>query len=75
MNTITIPKTEYRKLVQTQKELMSQFEKLEKIIKESEPEIRPSVLRRWERISKEMDKSRSIRFKSVKEVKDFFRNL
>lgn len=37
--------------------------------------IHPSVLQKWERISKDLDRGKGIVFKSQKEVKAWFKNL
>lgn len=75
MNGFLIPKTEYRKLLQTQKELFSRINRLEKIIEELELEVKPSVLKRWEKQSKLIDQGKGKTFKSMKEFREHLKSL
>ena len=70
MSTVTIPKTEYQKIMKTQRELSSRVKKLEKVFEKSELEVKPSVLKRWDKFSKELDKGEGRYFKSAKELKN-----
>lgn len=76
MNIVTIPKNEYKKLVENQKELRVRVDILQKVIEEKLGEgIRPEVLKRIERRSKAMEGGAGIKLKSVKEIRAFFRSL
>lgn len=76
MNIVTIPKTEYRKLLENQRELRARVDALQKIIEEElKEEIKPEVLKRIKRRSKAMDEGGGIKLKSINEIKAFFRNL
>jgi len=76
MTTVTIPKSEYMNLVQRQRRIEKKLDFLEKVvIEDDERYIRPSVLKRWDRISKDLDKGKGTRFLSVKEAKKFLDKL
>lgn len=76
MQLVAIPKNEYRKILQNQEELRSEVSALRQIVAEEfSEELRPSIKRRLERISKEMDQGRGHRFKSVAEFKKFMHEL
>lgn len=76
MDIITIPKTEYRKLLDNQRKLQIRINAMQRIIEDQlREEIRPEVLRKIEKRSKAMDGGAGIKLKSVKEIKEFFRNL
>lgn len=76
MQKITISQTEYKKLVENQRELQARVDTLQRVIEgELGEDIRPEVLRRIEKRSKAMDGGAGTKLKSVKEIKAFFRNL
>lgn len=75
MNTIMVPRTEYKKLLQTQKELFNRIDRLEKIVEELEPDIKLSVLRRWGKQSNLIAQGRGKVFKSIEEFKNHLKNL
>ena len=56
---LTITKNQYQELLNGQKKLEREVRELKRVvITEIEPEIRPEVLRRLDRISKQMDKGK-----------------
>lgn len=76
MDIVAIPKTEYRKLLENQRELQARVDALQKIIEdELKEEIKPEVLKRIEKRSKAMDRGAGIKLRSTKEIKAFFHNL
>lgn len=76
MDIVTIPKTEYRKLLENQRELRVRVDVLQRVVEDKlGEEIRPEVLRRIERRSKAMDRGAGTKLKSLKGIKAFFRNL
>jgi hypothetical protein len=76
MATITIPKKEYQNIIQRQSLLEKEMSFLRKILFEmDEINIKPSVLRRWERISRELDSGQGRSFSSFREMKGWLRNL
>lgn len=77
MQVVTIPKTEYNRILQNQKELQSEVSALRQAVigELGEERIRPEVLRRINRRSRAMDKGGGIRFKSAAEFKRWMQNL
>ncbi|MDP2767890.1 MAG: hypothetical protein Q8O41_10675 [Candidatus Methanoperedens sp.] len=76
MNTITIPKSEYSKIVRTQEALKKRVDLLQKMFKEEIcEEVRPEYIKKLERIDKEIDKGKCTRFSSAAEMKKYLRNL
>lgn len=76
MQKVIISQTEYKKLLEGQRELRARVNALQKIVEdELGEEIRPEVLKRIEKTSRAMDRGAGIRLGSVKEIKEFFRSL
>ncbi len=76
MVTITIPKKEYQNIIQRQSLLEKEMSFLRKTLFEmDEINIKPSVLRRWERISREIDRGQGRSFSSFGVMKEWLRNL
>ena len=76
MATITIPKKEYQNIIQRQSLLEKEMGFLRKTLFElDEINIKPSVLRRWERISRELDRGQGRSFSSFRGMKEWLRNL
>jgi Iap family predicted aminopeptidase len=77
MNTMTIPKKEYQTLVQRQKRFEEELKVMRSLLEQeiNEERIKPSALKRWERISKDMDQSKGYFFSSSKEALAWLKNL
>ncbi|MBU3926067.1 hypothetical protein KJ763_02775 [Patescibacteria group bacterium] len=77
MATITIPKSEYSKIVRTQEELKKKVSLLQKMFLDAEEdrEVRPEYIKKLERIDAEINKGKCIRFSSVAEMRKYLRNL
>lgn len=76
MTTITIPKKEYQNIIQRQSFLEKELAFLKKSLLEfDEANIKPSALRRWERISRELDRGQGRYFFSVGEMKKWLKRL
>lgn len=77
MQLVTIPKTEYNRILQNQEELRSEVSALRKALLTDEDDwkLKPSVKRRLDRLSKELDEGRGRRFKNIKEFSKYLRNL
>lgn len=76
MSTITIPKKEYQGIIQRQSLIEKELAFLRKSFFEfDEINIRPSVMRRWERISRDIDKGKGRSFTSAKKMKEWLKNL
>lgn len=76
MATVTIPKKEYQNIARRQIVLEKELAFLKNIFLEAEESfIRPAALRRWERISRALDRGRGRSFTSVKEVRQWLKEL
>jgi len=73
----TITEREYKNLVQRQAKVEGDLNILKKIVllEAEEENIRPVVLRRWEKISRDLDRGRGRSFDSAKEVKKWLKHL
>ena len=73
MPTATISKKEYKKLLQRQEKVESDLRVLKEVVKSDvdESRIRPTILKRWERISRALDRGRGRSFVSEKEMKNW----
>ena len=75
MSVLTMPK-EYKYLVKRQEKMEVELDFLKKIVLADEEKfIRPSVLKKWEKISKDMDKGKGLFFDSVTDMKNWMKNL
>ena len=45
------------------------------IFSSDESNIRPEILRRWDKISQDLDRGKGKKFSSVKEVKNWLKNI
>lgn len=77
MLTISIPKIEYNNLLERQKRFEEELRVLKMMIQDEvdESRIRPSVLRRWDRISHDLDKGKGLVFSSAKEALLWLKNI
>lgn len=77
MPTTTITQKEFRDLLKRQEKVERALDILKQIVKmESEEQrIHPSILRRWERISREMDRDKGRAFYSMARMKQWLKNL
>lgn len=76
MVTVTISKKEYDTIILKQSLIENELAFLKKRLFElDEINIRPSVLRRWEHISRKLDKGNGRSFSSFKEMREWLKNL
>lgn len=77
MNLVTLPKKQYKTLVRRQEKVERELAVLKEVVKEQAEDnlIRPAVLKKWERISKDIDTGKGRVFKSPKEVGAWFKKL
>lgn len=76
MNSKTITQTEYKKLLEDQKELRSNVGELKKIILEvASEELKPSVIKRLERRSRDIDRGKGKRFNNLTSLKSYLARL
>ena len=78
MQTATITKTEYKKILKNQEELSSRLNDLQKIVfkvARQEREVKPSVIKRWEKKMKEADQGKGKRFDSLSSFRLYLKAL
>ncbi len=76
MTTVTIPKKEYQGIIHRQSLIERELAFLKKkLVDFDEKNIKPSVLLRWERISRDLDQDRGQAFSSLKDMKKWLKNL
>jgi len=76
MTTVTIPKKEYQSLARRQILVEKEIAFLNKVVFETEESfIRPATLRRWERLSRTLDRGAGRSFNSVKEMRRWLKAL
>lgn len=73
----TITQKEYQNLVKRQEKVEEDLNIMKKIlwIESKEEQIKPSVLKKWEKISHDMDLGKGRSFTSVSEMKKWLKNL
>jgi len=77
MPTLATPRTEYNELLKRQRKFEEEFNVLKAVVQDEieESRIRPSVLRRWDRISRDLDKGQGYIFSSTKDALRWLKNL
>ncbi len=77
MNIITLPKKQYETLIRRQERVERELALLREVVKEQAEDdlIRSPVLKKWERISRDLDRGRGRSFASLKEMKAWLRAL
>ena len=73
----TITQKEYKNIILRQDKIEEELDILKKIMKTEigEEQIRPVVLKRWERISRDLDQGKGRRFSSLGEMRRWLKNL
>jgi len=77
MNTVTMSKKEYESMIHRQQKLEKEMSVVKSLLRQEigEEQIKPSVLKRWERISREMDRGKGYFFSSPKEAVNWLKKL
>jgi hypothetical protein len=76
MTTVTLPIKIYQTLLKRQEKVEEELGAIRKIIRsEWDGLIRPQALKRWERISRDLDKGSGRSFTSLAEMKKWLRKL
>ena len=76
MNMITIPIKEYKQSIQLQKSILFRLDLLQKVVFEnSKDEIDSSLLKRFEKISFNLDAGKGKKFSSISSFKTYLRGL
>lgn len=72
-----ITQERYKNLIKRQQRVEEELDIVKKILREEigEGQIKPSVLKRWERISKELDQGKGHRFSLARDALLRLRNL
>ena len=73
----TITKKEYEVLLKRQEKVEEELGIMKKVlwIVSDEEKIRPSILKRWEKISRRLDRGEGRSFTSAKEMKKWLKSL
>lgn len=75
MSTVIAP-NEYKDLLKRQYKVEAELDFLKKLVlADDEKFIKPSVLKKWERISCDMDNGRGRVFNSITEMKDWLKKF
>lgn len=75
MNTV-IALSEYKNLLKRQEKVEAELDFVKKmVLDDNEKFIRPSVLKKWERISRDMNNDKGLFFDSVAEMRNWLKNL
>ena len=77
MNTVAIPIKSYRDMVRRQERIEREIITVKKMLHDAKEEsfIRPALLKRWERISHEIDRGKGHFFSSPEQMRTWLRNL
>ena len=76
MNTITLPKTEYQKILRNQSDFTKKLRQLKSVVKIAlADEVTDGVKSRLEKQSKLMDHGEGKRFKSMREFSRYLKDL
>lgn len=77
MDTITLPRQTYKTLLKRQERTEKELETIKDLIKThvEDLSIRPAALKRWERISGNIDRGRGRSFTSVEKMRKWLARL
>lgn len=76
MDTVTLPKSKYMKILDTQEKLRGDLTRLQKVVSYiAQDEINTEYMTRLSRIEKGLSVGKGIKFKTKSEVKKFFHSL
>ena len=73
----TLIQREYKNLLRRQEKIEKELGVVKEILRRetNDEQIRPSVLRRWERMSRQLDSGRGRSFSSITEMKKWLKSL
>jgi len=76
MTTMTVPVKEFRESIKIQKSILSRLDFLQKIVFEtSKDEIDSRLIKRYEKISTDLDQGKGKKFHSVSAFKTYLKDL
>ena len=77
MKTATVSQREYKNLIKRQERIEEELNILKALFRAEteEAQVKPAVLKRWERISRELDRGRGRAFYSSREMKQWLGRL
>lgn len=77
METLTIPKKEYRHLLRRQVKIEEDIRVVKEVLRNeiNGENIQPATLKRWERISSDLDAGKGRIFSSLRDMRLWLRNL
>ena len=76
-NMLTITQKDYQRLLRRQDKIEAELNLVKKVVHEQveEERIHPKILKRWERISRDLDRGKGRSFSSLFEMKRWLKNL
>ena len=77
METVVIPQKEYRRIIDRQMRIEKDLRVVKTMLQHeiSDGEIRPEVLRRWEKISRDLDRGKGHAFSSASDMRRWLKRL
>lgn len=77
MNIVTLPRKQYRNLIERQERVEKELGFLREVVRAGieEEYIRSATLKRWERISRDLDRGRGRVFSSLAEMRAWLKQL
>ncbi|MBT3282776.1 hypothetical protein HN375_01295 [bacterium] len=76
MNTITLSKTKYLNIQDSQKKLMQKVELMQKMLLElAEDNVRPKYADKLNKISADMDKGKGVKFANARDMEKYLNEI
>lgn len=76
MNTVTLPKTKYMQILDTQEKLRGDLSRLQKVVSRiAQDEITPKYMAKLSKIEKGLSAGKGVNLKNKSEIKKFFSSL
>ena len=76
MNTVTLPKNQYMRILDTQEKFRDDLTRLQKIVSTiAQDEVSSLYMTRLSKIEKGLSAGKGVKFKNKSEIKKFFRSL
>ncbi len=77
MQTITISKKEYQGIVRRQARIEQEVRAVKEMLlqERDEVEIKPAVLARWEKISRDLDSGKGLEFSSASKMREWLKDV
>ena len=77
METLTIPKKEYHHLLRRQAKIEQDLRVVKRVLRDemNDERVKPEVLKRWERISGDLDAGKGRAFSTLRSMRVWLRDL